>query len=219
MYLSRFYTIVGGIHAVIWTDVIQTIVLALGGVVCLIVVVNRLPGGLGQVIEVAGEAGKFSFAEFRDGALQPVSWKFTLQSKTAMMMLIIGLTIWLREYSCMQATIQRYAASRTAKDARTAMWVCGACSIPIWIFFMFLGTSLYVYYQTFPTEATTEMLTGVHDAKAEEIMPYFILNELPWGMSGLVIAAALAAAMSSIDSSINASFGGVDHRYLPAPPR
>jgi solute:Na+ symporter, SSS family len=199
-----FYTIVGGIHAVIWTDVIQTIVLALGGLVCLILVVNRLPGGLGQVFEVAGAAGKFSFAEWSDGALQPVRWDLTLQSKTATMMLLIGLTIWLREYSCMQATIQRYAASRTSKDARQAMWVCGVCSIPIWLFFMFLGTSLYVFYQQFPTQATTDMLTGAGGAEAEDIMPYFILNELPRGVCGVVIAAALAAAMSSIDSSINA---------------
>ena len=199
-----FYTIVGGIHAVIWTDVIQTTVLALGGVVCLIVIVHHLPGGLGQVFQVAGEAGKFSFAEWSDGVLEPVRWDLTLKSKTATMMLLIGLTIWLREYSCMQATIQRYAAARTSKDARSAMLVCGACSIPIWLFFMFLGTSLYVFYQQFPTQATTDMLTGAGGAEAEDIMPYFILNELPRGVCGMVIAAALAAAMSSIDSSINA---------------
>ena len=197
-----FYTIIGGIHAVIWTDVIQTIVLALGGIICLVVIVYRLPGGLQEIFHVAGEAGKLSFAEFRDGVMQPVRWDLTLQSKTAGMMLLVGLTIWLREYSCMQATIQRYAAARTSKDARTAMWVCGITSIPTWLFFMFVGTSLYVFYQAFPTEATAEMLTGVR--KAEDIMPYFILNELPQGLKGLVIAAALAAAMSSIDSSINA---------------
>jgi SSS family solute:Na+ symporter len=83
-----------------------------------------------------------------------------------------------------------------------AMWVCGATSIPTWLFFMFVGTSLYVFYQAFPSTATEEMLTGIR--KPEDIMPYFILNELPQGMKGLVIAAALAAAMSSIDSSINA---------------
>ncbi len=87
-------------------DVIQTVVLALGGVVCLVVIVNQLPGGLGQIIEVASAAGKFSFAEFREGVMQPVRWDLTLQSKTAGMMLLIGLTIWLREYSCMQATTQ-----------------------------------------------------------------------------------------------------------------
>ena len=197
-----FYTVVGGISAVIWTDVIQTIVLALGGVICLMVIVQVLPGGFSQIIETASAAGKFGFSELRDGVLNPVSWRLTFESKTASMMLLIGLTNWLYEYSCNQNTIQRYAASRSTHDARKAMWVCAFASIPIWFFFMFLGTSLYVYYQVFPTVETTEMLTGVR--KAEDVLPFFIVKELPMGVSGLVIAAAVAAAMSSLDSSINA---------------
>ncbi len=197
-----FYTIVGGIHAVIWTDVIQTVVLALGGVVCLLLVINRLPGGIGEIIDVASAADKFSFAEFVDGQAQPVSWDFTLQEKTATMMLLIGVTIWLTEYTCIQHTIQRYAAARTTRDARQAMAVAGLTSLPIWLFFMFIGTSFYVFYQAFPTPETAEMLSGARPA--EDIMPYFIMNELPQGLKGMVIAAALAAAMSSIDSSINA---------------
>jgi len=197
-----FYTVVGGISAVMWTDVVQTIVLAAGGILCLVVLLHHLPGGLDQVIDVASRAGKFSFAEFSDGKLQPVSWRVTLQSKTATMMLFLGLTNWLYEYSCNQYTIQRYAASRSTHDARVAMWVAAICSIPIWLFFMFLGTALYVFYQTFPTEATSAMLTKA--GKPEQILPYFIVHELPIGTAGVVIAAALAAAMSSLDSSISA---------------
>ena len=66
---------------------------------------------------------------------------------------------------------------------------------------MFLGTSLYAFFQVFPSEAATEMLTG--NRNAEDILPYFIINYLPAGVSGLIIAAAIAAAMSSLDSSIN----------------
>ncbi len=197
-----FYTIVGGIHAVIWTDVIQTIVLTLGGAICLLIVVTRLPGGFGEIIDVASEANKFSFAEYSDGQVQPVSWDITLKEKTATMMLFIGLTIWLTEYSCIQHTIQRYAAAKTDKDARQAMAVAGLASLPIWIFFMFIGTSFYVFYQAFPDPETAKMLTG--ELPADQIMPYFISHELPVGLKGIVIAAALAAAMSSIDSSINA---------------
>ena len=139
-----FYTIVGGIHAVIWTDVMQTIVLALGGAVCLLIVVSRLDGGFGEIIEVANENNKFSFAEYDadENALKPVSWDITLQEKTATMMLFIGLTIWLTEYSCVQHTIQRYAAARTDKDARQAMAVAGLTSLPIWLFFMFIRHQL-----------------------------------------------------------------------------
>jgi len=197
-----FYTVLGGINAVIWTDVVQTVVLAIGGVLCLGVIINALPGGLDEIFAKGWSAGKFGFSELRGGILHPVSWDVTFQSKTATMMLIIGLTNWLTEYSCNQNTVQRYAASRSTHDARIAMWVCALGSIPIWLFFMFLGTSLYVFYQVFPAEAASEMLEGAR--KAEDILPHFIINELPAGLAGLVIASALAAAMSSLDSSINA---------------
>ena len=74
-------------------------------------------------------------------------------------------------------------------------------NIPIWAFFMFLGTALYAYFQVYPSEAASEMLIGTRNA--EDILPYFIIYYLPAGISGLIIAAAIAAAMSSLDSSIN----------------
>ncbi len=196
------YTIVGGIDAVIWTDVLQTIVLVLGGIVCLAVIVLSLPGGLEQIFSVASEHGKLAFAEFKNGQLTPVDWRFSLQEKTGLMMLILGLTAWLTEYSGNQNTVQRFCASKSDHEARKAMFVCAFSSLPIWAFYMFLGTALYVFFQVFPTETATEILNG--ERKAEQILPYFINNYLPSGVAGIVIAAALAAAMSSLDSSINA---------------
>jgi len=190
------YTVLGGISAVIWTDVIQTVILAIGGLLCLGVIVHALPGGISDIFEVGRAAGKFGFSELRNGILHPVSWDITVQSKTATMMLVIGLTNWLTEYSCNQNTVQRYAASRSSHDARVAMWVCALTSIPIWLFFMFLGTSLYVYYQSFPVEAATEMLSGLR--KAEDILPYFIINELPAGLAGFVIAARAVAIVAGL---------------------
>ena len=196
------YTIVGGIDAVIWTDVLQTIVLVLGGIVCLVVIVLSLPGGLEQIFSVAGEHGKLAFAELKNGQLTPVDWSFSLEEKTGLMMLILGLTAWLTEYSGNQNTVQRFCASRSDHEARKAMFICAFSSLPIWAFYMFLGTALYVFFQVFPTETATEILNG--ERKAEQILPYFINNYLPSGVAGIVIAAALAAAMSSLDSSINA---------------
>ncbi len=196
------YTIVGGIDAVIWTDVLQTIVLVLGGIVCLAVIVLSLPGGLEQIFSVASEHGKLAFAELKNGQLTPVDWSFSLQEKTGLMMLILGLTAWLTEYSGNQNTVQRFCASKSDHEARKAMFVCAFSSLPIWAFYMFLGTALYVFFQVFPTETATEILNG--ERKAEQILPYFINNYLPSGVAGIVIAAALAAAMSSLDSSINA---------------
>ncbi len=210
------YTIVGGIDAVIWTDVLQTIVLLLGGVACLMVIVSLLPGGLPQILEVAQQGGKLGFAELKDGKLLGVSWDISLSEKTASMMLLIGLIGWLTEYSSNQNTVQRFNASRSAKDARQAMFICAAVSLPTWAFFMFLGTSLYVFFEIYPTVVATEILEGTR--KAEEILPYFILNHLPPGLVGLVLAAALAAAMSSLDSSINSistvSISDIYRRHL-----
>jgi SSS family solute:Na+ symporter len=95
-----------------------------------------------------------------------------------------------------------FCSCKNTYEARKAMLVCVASSLPIWAFYMFVGTSLYVFFKVFPTVEAIEMLNGVR--KAEQIFPYFIMNYLPVGITGLVIAAAMAAAMSSLDSSINA---------------
>lgn len=196
------YTIVGGIDAVIWTDVLQTIVLMLGGLLCLLVIILHLPGGMEQILSVATEHGKLTFSELREGQLVPVDWSLSLQDKTGTMLLLLGLTAWLTEYSANQNTVQRFCASRSSAEARKAMFICAFTSLPIWAFYMFLGTALYVFFQVFPTETASQILNG--QQKAEQILPYFINHYLPAGIAGIVIAAALAAAMSSLDSSINA---------------
>jgi solute:Na+ symporter, SSS family len=200
-----FYTVAGGIEAVVWTDVVQTIILAVGGVICLWKVVTLLPGGLGEIMGVAGEAGKFQFAELMpDGELRKTTWGFSLSDKTALMVVFVGMTHFMAEYACNQNVVQRYCASSSAREARKAMLVCCVASMVIWTFFRFLGTSLYVFFQPqhFGTPATADMLSGA--AKAEQVLPYFIMNYLPAGVAGLVLAAVLAAAMSSLDSSLNA---------------
>lgn len=196
------YTVVGGIEAVIWTDVVQTVILALGGVVCLGMIIHEMPGGLHEILEIAQRDQKLSVAEWRDGVPHQIGWGITLQAKTITMLFLAGLVIWLTEYSCNQNIVQRYCTSRSMAEARKAMLVCVCASLPIWAFYRFLGTSLYAFFQRFPTPDTTAMLDGT--IKAEHVLPFYILHYLPPGITGLVIAAALAAAMSSLDSSINA---------------
>jgi SSS family solute:Na+ symporter len=195
------YTVVGGFDAVVWTDVMQTIVLLLGGLFCLYVIVDMLPGGLETIWNRAIVDNKLSFSELRDGELVPVGWGFSLSEKTASMMLLLGLSTWLTEYSSNQNTVQRFCAASSLQQARRGLLVCALSSLPIWAFYMFLGTSLYVFFQYNPTEISGQILDGTR--KAEQILPYFITHYLPDGLMGLVIAAALAAAMSSLDSSIN----------------
>ena len=195
------YTVLGGINAVIWTDVIQTIVLLFGGLACVILISDALPGGFAQIIEVGNNHGKLAFSELRDGQLTQVSLLPNLTEKTITMMLLIGLISWLTEYSSNQNTVQRFNAARSASEARKAMYICAAISLPAWAFFMFLGTALYVFFDSFPAIPATEILEGTR--KAEEILPYYVIHYLPEGITGLVLAAVLAAAMSSLDSSIN----------------
>jgi solute:Na+ symporter, SSS family len=215
-----FYTVAGGIEAVVWTDVVQTVVLTLGGLVCLIYICWRLPGGLAQIFETAIADGKLKVAEAYVNESVPfqgentawsdiltfdrVSWKFSLWQKTGLMMLFMGLNAWIAEYSCNQNVVQRYCASKSAKEARKAMWICCFSSVPIWTWFMFLGTAMYVFFKFFPDEKAYGILIGSEGQAAEQILPFFVLNYLPVGIGGLVVAAVLAAAMSSLDSSINA---------------
>ena len=196
------YTIIGGIEAVVWTDVIQTIVLLSGGILCLVTIVNLLPGGIMQVIDIAWSSNKLSVGEFTGTEYRNSNWQLALTHKTATMMLLIGLVSWLTEYSSNQNTVQRFCASKSESEARKAMFVCAAVSVPTWAFFMFLGSALFAFFQVFPHPTPDAILAG--ELKAEEILPFFIIEYLPAGVVGLVIAAAIAAAMSSLDSSINA---------------
>ncbi|MFI4910884.1 MAG: sodium:solute symporter [Sedimentisphaeraceae bacterium JB056] len=197
-----FYTITGGIDAVIWTDVLQTIVLVAGGILCLAVIVSKVPGGMGEIINTALNHDKLSFSEYIDGNPVAIPWGLSLQKKTISMMFILGITSWMTVYCSDQNVVQRYCASKSIKEARKAMWVSVYSSIPIWAFYMFLGTALYVFFYHFPTPETTEMLEGAR--KSEQVLPFFIINYLPPGILGIVIAAAMSAAMSSLDSNINA---------------
>jgi len=194
------YTILGGIEAVIWTDVIQTITLVCGGLICIGIIIYQLPDGLNQIIDIALVNNKLSFSELKDGVLYPVSWGVSLSNKTGIMMVFLGFSWFFQEYITNQNIIQRYAAAKNESEARKAMFI-SSINIPIWAFFMFLGTALYAYFQVYPSEAASEMLIGTRNA--EDILPYFIIYYLPAGISGLIIAAAIAAAMSSLDSSIN----------------
>ena len=159
-----------------------------------------MPDGFNQIIDIALLNNKLSFSELKDGVLHPVSWGISLSNKTGIMMIFLGLTWFFQEYITNQNIIQRYAATRNESEARKAMFI-SCLNIPIWAFFMFLGTALYAYFQVYPSDTATEMLIGTRNA--EDIVPYFIINYLPAGISGLIIAAAIAAAMSSLDSSIN----------------
>lgn len=187
--LVTIYTVLGGIEAVIWTDVLQTIVLVLGGIFTIIIVFLKLKGGMFEVLQIASEGGKFDLS---------TSWDFDLTRDTFWIFALSGIVGNIQEFSTDQIKIQRYAAPSTDGGAKRAAWTVGLGCIPVWSLFMFVGTCLWVFYQAFP-----ELLAqGLHP---DQVFPHFILTQLPVGIGGLVIAAVVAAAMSTIDSSLNAS--------------
>ena len=197
------YTAVGGIEAVVWTDVAQSVVLALGGLACFGVIAWSLPGGLAEVLGTAWTAGKLSFADLGpDGTLQPTPWGLSLTEKTVGMMVVVGLGHWLAEYACNQNVVQRYCASASTREARRALWIGCAFAVPLWVCFQLLGSALWVFYQRFPSPTSAAILAGT--SSPERIVPHFVLTQLPAGLAGLVVAGLLAAAMSSLDSSLNA---------------
>ncbi len=200
--VTAYYTIVGGFEAVIWTDVVQAILLTAGGLLILGTIVWKLPGGLGQLFSIAAADGKLLFGEAgADGTIHAIPWGFSLTRKTVVMLLAVGVIQWLADYVTNQEVVQRYCAARSEQDARRGIWICCWSCLPTWGYFMLVGTGLYVFYRVFPDPAATEMLSGVR--KAEGIVPFFVTTQLGPGLTGLVVAAVLAAAMSSMASALN----------------
>ena len=186
--LVTIYTLMGGLEAVIWTDVLQTIFLVLGGLVTLTVVFIEVKGGIPAVLHIASEAGKFKII---------TSWNWDLTRDTFWMFALTGIIGNIQEFSVDQVKIQRYEAPSSSREAKKAVWMVGLGCIPIWALFMFIGTSIWVFYHEFPGLLPAGL-------RADEVYPHFILTQLPVGIGGFVVAAVMAAAMSTIDSGLNA---------------
>lgn len=186
------YTLIGGIEAVIWADVVQSFVLIGGALACALLLAFGMPQGPGQVFTIASEHGKFSLGSFGASLAQPTFW----------VVLIYGLFINLQNFGIDQSYVQRYATARTDAEARKSVWLGALLYLPISALFLFIGTALFAYYTAQP-----ELLPNTIDAKArpDAVFPYFIHAGLPVGVAGLVMAAIFAAAQSTLSSSINCS--------------
>lgn len=188
------YTVVGGIEAVIWTDVLQTIVLFLGGIITVIIIFLNVPGGAAEVISQAWGEGKMSL---RDASIPAGHYfDFDLVQVTFWVLILNGIFLNIQEMCSDQTRVQRYLAAKSLKGARRAVWITGLGCIPLWALFMFVGTCLYVFYGT----TGAELPAGIPN---DQVFPRFVLTHVPAGLGGFIIAALMAAAMSSIDSSMN----------------
>ena len=219
------YTLMGGIEAVIWTDAIQSVVLTVGAVVVVILILTDMPEGPGQAIQLANEAGKFSLGDFGP----------SLASSTFWVILMYGIVMNLTNFGIDQNFVQRYHAAESDKAASRSVWFGSLIYIPVALMFFFIGSILFSYYEVNPefleqvkmdkaieqvTADSPGLVKGSPEALAEarrlasgmqpgkygdKVLPHFIANKIPAGLAGLLIAALFAAAMSSIDTSLNSS--------------
>lgn len=187
-----FYSMLGGIKAVIWTDAIQGIILITGAVVCAILLTFSMPDGPGQIFEIATANHKFSLGSFGT----------SLKDSTFWVVLIYGLFINLQNYGIDQNYVQRYMTTSTEKEAKKSALFGSLLYLPVSFVFFYIGTALFAYYTAQPGLLPPELkVPGAGD----KVFPHFIANGLPAGVTGLLIASIFAAGMSTVATSLNST--------------
>lgn len=182
-----FYTMVGGLEAVIWTDVIQGFVLWIGVAVCLGYLLFLPPGGPSAVLRVAWDNHKFSFG----------SAKFDLSQPTAVVLVMYGFFWYLQKYTADQTVVQRYLVAKSDRAAVRGVTLGALLCVPVWTLFMLIGTCTWSFFKL-----TGEKLPA-YITKADQVFPYFLTMHLPVGMAGLFMASLMGAAMSGLASDLN----------------
>lgn len=185
--VTILYTLLGGMEAVIWTDVLQSAIMIAGLLFCVVSLSLRICTGPDPLIQAAVDAHKFSLG----------SWDLSLSSRTIWVMVIYGVTENLRNLLADQNFVQKYSSVPTERQARRSIWIAMLIYIPMTAVFLYIGTALFAFYSTGSAGAAV--------TKGDEAFPYFIATQLPAGLKGLVLAAVAAAAMSTVDSALNCS--------------
>ncbi len=180
-------TLLGGMEAIVWMDVVQGGLLIGGGIICILILMFGIDGGPSELFRIASENNKIDFG--------PYDW--SLSELCFLVMVLNGIFYALQKYGTDQTIVQRYLAAKNDHEAKKAAYIGVFMSVPIWALFMFIGTALFAYYHA----SGAPVLPA--DLKADEVFPYFIAHELPIGIRGLIIAALAAAAISSLDSDLN----------------
>lgn len=185
--LCIVYTTFGGIEAVIWTDVMQVIVLMGGSIVAIIWIMMYTDSSLGEMLTYASEKEKFNIINFDFNFTEPTFWVVFLG----------GLASAMVTQGTDQTVVQRFLTSSNIKDSQKTLYTNAVLTLPATIIFFGLGTLLYIFYSEMPSKLSPAL------ANNDSIFPWYIVKELPKGISGLLIAGIFSAAMSSISSSLN----------------
>ncbi|WP_256009848.1 sodium:solute symporter [Desertivirga xinjiangensis] len=210
------YTVMGGIEAVIWTEVVQGVLKTLGALLIVYLIINSMPGGVSKIVEIGKSDHKYG--------LGSLSLDFT--SATFWVILLYGFFINLNNFGMDQNYVQRYHTATSEKEASKSVWLCVWIYVPASLLFFIIGTCLYAYYQVNPAmiepvklQAAAERLgagassadisrlaaTLLPEDYGDKVMPHFMVTMIPTGLIGLIVSAILSAAMSTISSGMNAS--------------
>lgn len=182
------YSMLGGMKAVIWTEAIQGLILIGGALVCMFILLFDMPEGPMQTFSIAMEEGKFSLGSFGSSLSESTFW----------VCLIYGVFTNLQNYGIDQSYIQRYHTAKSEKEAKFSALFGGYLFIPVSAVFFMIGTGLYAFYKVHPDALPEGM-------GADYVFPFFIVNELPVGLTGLLVASIFAAGMSTIATSVTSS--------------
>ncbi len=184
---TLFYTTIGGMRAVIYTDVMQFTVFVVAMLIIMVVAIKSVPGGLAGVWEVAEAGGRTQFFDFTPSLNKRMTFWGAFFG---------GCIISLSGLITDQVSVQRYLTASSVKEARRALWGKLALSLPLLGMFYFAGLVLYSFYQTHP-----EMLATL--SSADRVLPHFVSHRLSAPLPGLLVAAILAATMSTVSAGIN----------------
>jgi solute:Na+ symporter, SSS family len=185
--VTTVYALEGGFEAVIWTDVLQVFVMVGGVVVALFYISSGVSGGLPAIIQTSEAAGKFNMVSWSADWSQPTVWVF--------IGMFLG-TIFTQVAD--QPLMQRMLATANVAEARRTVVLGNAVGLVSSVVFFFIGTALWAFYQEHPDRLDSAL-------PRDAIFPYFIANELPRGVVGIIIAGLFAAAMGALSSVINAT--------------
>lgn len=186
---TMLYSMMGGLKAVVWTDAVQSLVLIFGALLCLGVLAFTLPDGFCAGVSSAFKAGKFSLGDFSLS-----DWT----KETFWVTFAYGIFLNLQNFGIDQSYTQRYVAAKSDREAVRSMFSGAMLYIPVSLVFVAIGTLLWVWVGAHPGAVPAGVLE-----KSDAVFPWFIVNRLPVGVSGLLVAAIIAAAMSTVSTTLN----------------
>ena len=184
--LATAYTALGGLSAVLWTDMVQFVILVIGAIWLTISLCRNVGGGFEEIIRFASEAGK----------LDVFDWRVDFYKMTAVAAAITWFFMFMQDYGTDQVTVQRLMAIKDFRGTAKAIVFNSVSDVIINTMLLFIGLGLFVYFSIYPDSSGVEL-------SADQMLPFYVVRALPAGISGLIITAIFAAAMSSMDSGIN----------------